>query len=136
MGADITWVEAIRQKQRPPDRELIVIIITLISALLVFSVEFSRRYTQYQIYERRIDVQKGVLSRIAYSVWAFEITEVIFTRSFCQVLVGTAAITLKVENNQPVRIAGITPAKEMKQLFENLRNRVLAERRDLKGLFV
>lgn len=59
-----------------------------------------------------------------------------FTRSFLQVLTGTATITLKVENNKPVRIAGIAPVEKMKERFEALRDRVLAERRDLKGVFV
>jgi tetratricopeptide (TPR) repeat protein len=98
--------------------------------------EVSRRFTRYRIYEGRIDVARGFLSRITYSVWAYEITEVIFTRSFLQVMIGTATIWLKVENRQPVRIAGIASVKKMKELFEKLRNIVLAERWGVKKQWV
>jgi tetratricopeptide (TPR) repeat protein len=107
-----------------------------VGLLIILLMELQRRHTMYRIYEGRIDVQTGFFSRTARSAWAFEIIEVGLQQSFLHVLTGTAAITLKVEGSKPIYIHGLAPAQKMKELFETLRDKVLAERRDLKGQWV
>jgi tetratricopeptide (TPR) repeat protein len=120
----------------PRDRGPGLLIFLLGLAILV-ACELWRRSIAYRIYEGRIDVQRGVLSRTTYSVWSYEVTDVRFTQSLPQIVIRTATISLKVEGRKkPVRIAGIASRDKMKELFEKLRNIVLGERWEVKDRFI
>jgi hypothetical protein len=72
-------------------------------------------------------------------VWFFEVTNVAFEQPLSLLLAGTAEIALQTkqtEKTQLTYITGIAGAQTMKRMWEDMRDAILAQRRDLKGVWV
>jgi tetratricopeptide (TPR) repeat protein len=115
-------------------------------------------FTQYHIYERRVDFTSGVLFRRKSSLWLYDVTDIDSERSLLMLLTNTAAVALRSEgakvrernyklpalgSGQPKgarptvdRIIGVGTAREMEQLWETLRTAALRERRAMKSSWV
>jgi len=89
-----------------------------------------------QIYERRIDYQQGFFFRNTDSLWLYELTNVSFQQPLLLRIFRTAKIVLESERQKSVQIVGIARASKMKEMWEDIRDASLSQRRDIKGLWV
>jgi hypothetical protein len=86
---------------------------------------------RYHVYEWRIDVQYGAIRRVAYSVWLWEVIDVVYHQPLGLRLTNTAEIVLSIErSDHSVSITGLASAREMRALWGEIRARAYARRRD------
>ena len=108
-----------------------------ITAMLMFFLgSFIRlQTTRYRIFERRIDFTSGIFLRRTDSIWLYEIADITFEQPFFLLICGTGQIVVRTEK-RTYRIQAIQPTREMRSLWENLRDAALAQRRDIKSVWV
>lgn len=94
------------------------------------------RMELYEVYERRIDVARGILSRRHASVWLFEITEVVLREPWRLTATGNAEVRIMLDDGSPVKITGFGTVREQHLLWRELRDAALAERRAMKHWWV
>jgi tetratricopeptide (TPR) repeat protein len=111
-------------------------------------------FTQYHIYERRIDFNTGVLFRRKSSVWLYDVIDIDSERSPLMLLTNTAALALRSETGKVEvtarafgkrrgkstvtidRMIGVGTARAMEELWRTLRSTALRERRAMKSQWV
>lgn len=108
-----------------------------IATTLIFLIGslLGRLATRYQILERRIDFSSGIFFRKTDSVWLYEIIDIKFEQPFFLLICRTGQIVIRTEK-RTYCIRAIQPTGEMRKLWETLRDAVIAQRRDLKGVWV
>ena len=95
---------------------------------------------RYQIYQHRVDFETGLLSKRKHSVWLWQILNVEYNRSQMGWLTNTAAVQIladKRRGNQDAEsasfeIIGLGGASFMEQLWEELVDAALVQRRAIK----
>lgn len=119
-------------------------ILGLVPMALVYLDLFIRsKLTKYTIYEKRIDIARGILFRSHSSTWLYEITNILFSRKPLNIITGDSTITIeagvfkfKLIGLKPPKGAKSGSLKFMKTLFEELRNTVLKERGEVKKVWI
>lgn len=101
--------------------------------------------THYAVYERRIDVTKGVLFRRRFDAWLFRITDTEFRQTPLLALSRNAEIRVYQEARERrasrfrdpnvLKIIGYGTLRQQERFFEELRVAALSERRALKNYF-
>jgi Flp pilus assembly protein TadD len=135
-------------------RATLLIALLVLVGLMVALIVLGSIFTQYRVYERRVDFHSGILSRRKSSLWLYDVTDVDSERSPLMLLTNTAALALRSEagkvqdgpgrlsrrRGQPAptvdRIIGIGTAREMEELWRTLRGAALRERRAMKNQWV
>jgi hypothetical protein len=115
---------------------LLRFLLAIPSLFLLLSAILSATSNRYFIYERRIDFERGFLYRKVNSAWLFEITDVRFEQSMPMLICNTAKVVLNTEKNGSAFVLGISNASRMKQLWAEIRDAALVQRRDLKTIWV
>ena len=95
---------------------------------------------RYQVYQYRVDFETGLLSKRKHSVWLWQILDVEYNRSRMGWLTNTAAVQIladKRRGNQDAEsasfeIIGLGGASFMEQLWEELVDAALVQRRAIK----
>jgi len=95
---------------------------------------------RYQVYQYRVDFETGLLSKRKHSVWLWQILNVEYDRSRMGWLTNTAAVQIladKRRGNQDAEsasfeIIGLGGASFMEQLWEELVDAALVQRRAIK----
>lgn len=112
------------------------IALSVLAVLLVVHAILAAGMTRYDVYQRRIDVARGVLNRRRISVWLYEITDVQLRQPVWLTLTGNAEVRLILEDTSKVKITGFGSTKEQLSLWEEIRDAALIERRELKSIWV
>jgi tetratricopeptide (TPR) repeat protein len=118
------------------DNDLLTLLLLVSGILFLFTATLRSRTTHYTIFERRIDFELGFIKKTVKSVWLFEVTGISFEQPFNLQLARTGRIMLKSEKSRPVYITGLTNTKDMKELYENMRDLIIEQRRDIKGQWI
>ena len=120
------------------DRILVVLGFALgaLGLLLVIRSIIASRVTRYDIFERRIDVARGVMNRHRDSAWLFEIQDVRLRQPPWLTLTRNAEIRIRLQDKTKVRIIGLGTLAQQIELREDLRDAGLRERRALKQIWV
>jgi tetratricopeptide (TPR) repeat protein len=104
--------------------------------LLIFLLGAARvASTHYRILERRIDVSSGIIFRKTDSVWLYEVTDITFNQPLPLLICNTGKIVVHSEKTKHVVFA-ILSRRQMRRLWETMRDAVVAQRRDIKGIWV
>ncbi len=128
---------------RPPRNGIpapVVLGVALASAAIVEAFLRSR-LTRYQIYENRVDCAEGIIFRKHRSLWLFQITNAEYVRGPLMLLANSAVLRLTGQEATTLRtdtieIVGLYNAREMKQLWDELRTTILKKRRAIKNYFI
>lgn len=115
-----------------------------IGVFILIDVVLRSRFTKYILYERRIDIKKGILFRDHSSVWLYEITGISFSRNPLNVVTGDSRITLDTGHAKyeltgmtaPKTSSGWSTLKFTQSLFDELRNTVRDERGNVKKIWI
>lgn len=121
--------------------------LVLLGVLLVLHAALASAATQYEVYERRIDVQQGVLNRRSLSVWLYEITDVELRQSPMLTLTGNAEIRISLpqrgyakpsrfDDPTKVRIIGFGSLRDQQRLWREVRDAALRERRVMRRWYL
>jgi tetratricopeptide (TPR) repeat protein len=116
--------------------EILAIAMPIIGTLLVIHARLAASRTSYAVYERRIDVEQGVLNRSLQSVWLYQIKDVRLLRPFYLNVTNNALISLLLEDKSIIEIIGFGPYPDQERLREELTNAALIERRALRRWWV
>nr|WP_262891525.1 tetratricopeptide repeat protein [Adhaeribacter radiodurans] len=103
--------------------------------LIIYAILAASR-TRYDVYERRINLVKGVLSRSRQSAWLFEIKGIELRQPIFLNLTRNAMLRIRLEDSSVMNIIGFGTVGEQERLWEELRNAALVERRVMKRWFV
>ena len=123
----------------------VLMIFPISIGIFLFDLILRSRFNKYIIYEKRIDIKKGILFRNHDSVWLYEITKISFSQNPINVLTGDAKITIEAGEqtfeltglNAPGTTIGRTKTiKFMRDLFEELRNAVRDDRGTVKKIWI
>lgn len=105
----------------------------------------------YSVYERRIDVTRGILVRKQSIVWLHEVNHTpTFRQNLWESLLNTGTIIVQsdtlpattswlrpsIPRSGCVKVSGLTSSARMRELSEQLRTRILFERRALLNQFM
>ncbi|WP_422343180.1 tetratricopeptide repeat protein [Parasphingorhabdus sp.] len=112
-----------------------VIPVYLVPTLIFIDLIFRSIATKYKIYQKRIDVRYGYLMRKEYSIWTFEIESVEFRRNLWLILSNSGQILMKAKGIETT-IDGIGRAKFMRQLWSEMRDAALVDRRSMKKWWI
>jgi uncharacterized membrane protein YdbT with pleckstrin-like domain len=116
---------------------IVAVGLVVVAVLMVLQAVGSFLFTRYRIYERRVDIESGVVKRGINSIWMYEVVDVSYQQPLFLLLTGTAQILLQTERGKkPFRITGVAGPKEMREMWDIFRNATLAQRRDMKGIWV
>ncbi len=119
-----------------------------LAALLLLKALLSTATTRYDIYERRVDVTRGILIRRHIAVWFYDVTDIEYQQSLLMILLNTGSVVVVFEGprdiggtprggrSDMVKLVGIGSGRGSHALAEDLRKRVLRERRSVKKQFV
>jgi len=120
----------------------------VVAAVVVLHALSSGPMTRYKIYERRIDVATGVLSRRQTSTWLYEIDNVEFEQSPALTLSHNAAVVVYLpprpdakpsrlrKDRSKLRIIGFGRFRHQLALFGEIRDAALIERRAMRNWWV
>ena len=103
--------------------------------LAFVSLLLRSRYWRVTFFERRIDLEKGVFNRSTRSVWLYEITDLGFSRRPLDLLASTGRIKISTKK-RPFLLVGIGNGRFTKDLWAELRDSVLVERRAMKQVWI
>ena len=109
-----------------------------IGALLLLSpvdAWLRSRATRYVVWQRRLDLQQGIVFRKEHSVWTYEIENVEFSRGFWLMLMRSGRITIEAKG-QKHRIVGLGNHRFMRKLWNELRDAALVQRRGMKKWWI
>jgi hypothetical protein len=95
---------------------------------------------RYQIYQYRVDFEVGLLSKRKHSVWLWQILDAEYNRSQMGWLTNTASVQILADKRQAnqgaesvyFEIVGLGSAGFMEQLWEELVDAALVQRRAIK----
>lgn len=114
--------------------------LVLLAVVLVVSSVVSGRFAKYSVYERRIDVQKGVLSQSREPVWLYDISGIEMRRTPLLTLTRTARIDLESDSqsgkSKRHRIVASGNLRSMTGFMERLQGDVMLERRAMKKMWI
>jgi len=119
----------------------------LFGGVLSVHAALAARASVYQIYERRLDVRKGVLSRRHQSVWLYEITDVELRQSPTLTVTRNAEIRIYLpstgynkvrlrKDRSRVRIIGFGSLGNQRNLHSELVEAALKERRAMRRWYL
>ena len=74
------------------ERDLIFLFPLIVALGIVINGTALAHSNRYRIYERRIDIERGIVNRSADSLWFFEVTDVTYEQPLLLLLAGTAEI--------------------------------------------
>lgn len=115
---------------------IIFVVVPVLFALQGFFRMIAAKFYVYNIYENRLDLTTGMISTTMQSMWLFEITRVWFRRGLMDLFSNNATIIIRTDDNFIVRIKGFGKAQEARQLFEEIRNSAIVQRRAMKKIWV
>lgn len=114
--------------------------LVLLVIMFLLSAVIASRFAKCSVYERRIDVQKGVLSQSKDPVWLYDISGIDMRRPPLLTLTRTARIDLDTDrqNGKPKRhrIVATGNLKSMTSFMEKLQGDVILERRAMKKMWI
>lgn len=116
------------------ERELAVAL-CIPPGLAFVSLFLRSRHWRVTFFERRIDLEKGVFNRSTRSVWLYEITDLGFSRSPLELLASTGRIKVNTKKGAFL-LVGLGNGHFMKELWTELRDSVLVERRAMKQVWI
>lgn len=113
--------------------------------ILLFIFVYARA-TEYTIYEKRIDATYGVFFRKFISIWLFQVEDVWLKRSFFNLITRDASIQVQTSNLEGrtksetelsrIKITGLGGIKEMRRIWQIIRDRSIEERIEKKKFLV
>ncbi|WP_293268170.1 tetratricopeptide repeat protein [Neptunomonas sp.] len=102
--------------------------------------------TKYDIYERRIDIRKGILFRTHTSIWLFEIINIELSENPVELLTRNSRIALQTQDKSYPLLGLVKPKREGKSklrtinfnlaLFDELRSAVREQRGAVKKVWI
>ena len=105
-------------------------------ALILFvSVVLRARSYSWSIYEYRIDINKGVLSRKYQQVWLYEIKDTQLNRNFYDMITNNASIKI-IGEGKSVEMRGIADAAKSERIWNLLRSAIQLERGEVKKIWI
>lgn len=111
-------------------------ILIVLGLLLLIRSLIAAPLTRYDLYQRRIDITRGVLNRHHTSAWLFEIQDVRLRQPPWLTLSRNAEIRIRLQDSTKLRIIGLGTLRQQIRLREELRDAALRERRALKSVWV
>lgn len=115
-------------------------LLLVIGLIMMVDAVLSAIYTRYTIYERRIDLATGVISRRQNPIWLYDITSIEFRQTPLLTLTFTASIEVNWDASEGTprhqRIIGVAGKEAMRQYAEKLQTGALRERRAMKKMWV
>lgn len=117
----------------------LTVLFGLIFVLLFIMLYFNSVTTHYWIYERRIDIKTGLFWSKEHSIWTYEIEDTALNRSLPNRITGDATVTIETAMGRKAgyeKITGLGDHIFMKQLWEELRDAALVERRAMKRWWI
>jgi tetratricopeptide (TPR) repeat protein len=119
---------------------IVLHVFAIAAFLLLFAIlALNSRTTKYEIYERMMDFKTGVFNRLEHSVWTYQIDDVLWKQTPFNQLTGDATIQIHTNisgHSQVSQITGLGNHKFMNQLFKELRDAALVERRAMKRWWI
>lgn len=106
-----------------------------LAGVLVILALVGSRLTHYRIHDRRIDITEGVLRRRRNSVWLYEITDTVYVQPLPLLLVGSGRLSLKTDRGTQDLI-GFASSRQMAALWEEIRDAVVVQRHEIKGVWL
>jgi hypothetical protein len=110
--------------------------LVLVSVGLATHAVIDCERTRYRIYDRRIDVVRGVMRLVTESVWLYEVQESSLQEPLALQMVGTARIVVLTEKRteqRPLMIVGTADKKKMDCLWREILSRSLPQRQKVKA---
>ena len=129
-------IENFRSYRHFPHMQEIFFASLAICAILLITLIVKYFAYSFIIYDRRIDVNKGLFFNKITSLWIYEITDVSYHRGPFQLFTGDATITIKHTGGPPISITGLGNRKFMRKIWDELRDSSLVERRSMKNWWV
>jgi tetratricopeptide (TPR) repeat protein len=112
----------------------------LLAAVISLGIAVAALSTRYVLYERRLEISKGVLHRQRRYVWLYDVNDLTISRGPMMLLTNTAQITLQYDDSGgrsgQAAIIGWGTAAAMHELYDQLQERVVWERRAMKKQFI
>ncbi|WP_117211486.1 tetratricopeptide repeat protein [Allorhizocola rhizosphaerae] len=91
---------------------------------------------RYVLYQRRLDLNVGVLDQQAVYIWLFEITGARAVRGPLSALTNTASVEVDYKQDLTARLEGIGDFATADRVAKLLTRRAAEERRDMKGILI
>jgi tetratricopeptide (TPR) repeat protein len=118
-----------------------------IGLVLILHSFLAARLTTYEVYERRIEVTKGVLNRRRLSAWLYEIADVELRQSPMLTLTRNAEVRIylpqtgygkpsRFNDRSVLRIIGFGRLRDQEHLWEEIRDAALRERRIMRRWYL
>ncbi len=126
--------------------EDVAVVSLMVSGGLFVAAALRSALTVYTFYERRIDIQKGVLFRVQRSIWVYEIEDTSLTRSPLDLLTGDASVHVRGAFSAPgwtsskkpgrFKFRGAGNHRKMQLFWRELRDLQIEQRREMKNWFI
>jgi membrane protein YdbS with pleckstrin-like domain len=124
----------------PHDRDLPSLVAAAVVTCLFLTIVLVAKSitTRYTIFERRIDIESGILFRKRRSVWIYEVEDTSLSRSLLNLLTGDARLHVKLATTprSEIVLTGLGNHQKMARLWEDLRDASLVERRAMKRWWI
>ena len=92
-----------------------------------------RRAVRYTLTAARLEIERGILGRRVESIELWRVRDVVLDQAFAERLRGVGRITL-YSNDQVEPQLQVGPVADARLLFDRLRNRVAAARKDAQAV--
>lgn len=101
----------------------------------------SSKLTRYRIFERQIEIERGVLFRTIHVIRMYDVIDVTFRQNPLLLLAGTGALEIKSDKGDGgkpnlVVLTGMGSARFLRTLQHHLLHRITTERRSVKKQFL
>jgi hypothetical protein len=107
----------------------------------------SQALTHYTVYERRIDISRGVLFRKRQMLWLYDVVDVELVQSPLLMLAGTGTLILQTDrpanpslmrrgNSSPPQLRAFGPISRLRSLQKELLATIEVERRSMKKMWI
>ncbi|MGH9112434.1 MAG: tetratricopeptide repeat protein [Acidimicrobiales bacterium] len=125
----------------------IAVALVVLAAALVVHAILAAAHTEYEVYERRIDVKRGVLDRRRMSAWLYEIVDVELRQTPMLTLSDNAEVRIhlpqtgyakpsRFNDRTKLRIIGFGSTSDQERLYREIRDAALKERRIMRRWYL
>lgn len=118
----------------------------IIAGLIVLVAILSSLSTSYLFYERRIHLKEGIFFRRSQQIWLYDIDLIEVQQPLYLMIVGTARLRIRTDNpemhlinpylERRIYATGFGSAALIEKQAEQLRRRIIVQRRDVHGQWI
>jgi tetratricopeptide (TPR) repeat protein len=121
----------------PIARGIVLLGLVLFAAGAWVAVVLQARSNRFVFYQRRMDIEMGVLRQRRLTIWYYEIVSVRYVRGPVNLLTNSASIEVEykpADHSVTLLLPGLGSPEQVHQIYQMLQRPRVHERRDMKGI--